>query len=83
GGTVVEADGATPILDAAESAGVLMPSGCRMGICMGCVVPLKEGAVRDLRNGALTVAVPGETGPGGVRIQTCISAAAGACHIDH
>jgi ferredoxin-NADP reductase len=83
GGTVVEADGATPILDAAENAGVLMPSGCRMGICMGCVVPMTEGAVRDLRNGALTVAVPGETGPGGVRIQTCINAAAGPCHIDH
>jgi ferredoxin-NADP reductase len=82
-GTVVEADGATPILDAAESAGVLMPSGCRMGICMGCVIPLKEGAVRDLRNGALTTAVPGETGPGGVPIQTCINAAAGPCTIDH
>ncbi|MDF1604242.1 ferredoxin reductase [Nocardioides sp. YIM 152315] len=83
GGTELDADGATPILDAAENAGVLMPSGCRMGICMGCVLPLKEGAVRDLRNGALTVAVPGETGPGGVPIQTCINAAAGPCHIDH
>lgn len=82
-GTVVDADGATPILDAAEGAGVLMPSGCRMGICMGCVLPLKEGAVRDLRNGAVTVAVPGETGPGGVLIQTCINAAAGECRIDH
>ena len=82
-GTTVEADGTTPILDAGENAGVLLPSGCRMGICFGCVVPLKEGAVRDLRNGELTVAVPGETGPGGVPIQTCISAAAGACHIDH
>jgi stearoyl-CoA 9-desaturase NADPH oxidoreductase len=81
-GREVEADGATPILDAAEGAGVLMPSGCRMGICMGCVIPLKSGAVRDLRNGALTVAVPGETGPAGVPIQTCISAAAGACLID-
>jgi ferredoxin-NADP reductase len=81
-GREVEADGATPILDAAEGAGVLMPSGCRMGICMGCVIPLKSGAVRDLRNGAITVAVPGETGPAGVPIQTCISAAAGACHID-
>ena len=39
-GTVVEADGATPLLDAGEAAGVLMPSGCRMGICLGCVVPL-------------------------------------------
>lgn len=83
GGTPLEADGATPILDVAENAGVLMPSGCRMGICMGCVLPLKEGAVRDLRNGALTTAVPGETGPGGVPIQTCISAAAGPCVIDH
>jgi ferredoxin-NADP reductase len=82
-GEPVEVDGATPILDAAESAGVLMPSGCRMGICMGCVLPLKEGAVRDLRNGEVTVARPGETGPGGVPIQTCVSTAAGACHIDH
>jgi ferredoxin-NADP reductase len=81
-GREIEADGATPILDAAEGAGVLMPSGCRMGICMGCVIPMKSGAVRDLRNGAITVAVPGETGPAGVPIQTCISAAAGACHID-
>ncbi|WP_182378018.1 ferredoxin reductase [Nocardioides sp. WS12] len=79
---VVEADGSTPILDAAESAGVLMPSGCRMGICMGCVLPMKSGAVRDLRTGVVTVAVPGETNPGGVPIQTCISAAAGDCHID-
>src|SRR6476469_8359063 len=78
-GTSVEADGATPILDAAESAGVLMPSGCRMGVCFGCVLPLREGAVRDLRNGQLTVAAPGD----GVIIQTCISAAAGACDIDN
>ncbi len=77
-GTVVESDGATPILDAGEDAGVLMPSGCRMGICFGCVLPLREGAVRDLRNGELTVATPGD----GVRIQTCVSAAAGACEID-
>ncbi|MEO7753971.1 MAG: ferredoxin reductase [Terracoccus sp.] len=82
-GAVVEADGATPILDAAEAAGVLMPSGCRMGICFGCVLPLKEGAVRDLRTGALTRATPGETEGRGVPIQTCISAAAGACVIDH
>jgi ferredoxin-NADP reductase len=78
-GTTLEADGATPILDAAEEAGVLMPSGCRMGICYGCVLPLREGAVRDLRNGELTTAAPGD----GVLIQTCVSAAAGACDIDH
>jgi len=78
-GVSLEADGSTPILDAAEEAGVLMPSGCRMGICFGCVLPLREGAVRDLRNGELTTAAPGD----GVVVQTCISAAAGACLIDH
>ena len=77
-GTVVEADGSTPILDAGEAAGVLMPSGCRMGICFGCVLPLREGAVRDLRNGEVTTAAPGD----GVLIQTCVSAAAGTCDID-
>jgi ferredoxin-NADP reductase len=82
-GTVLDADGATPILDVAEGAGVLMPSGCRMGICMGCVLPLKAGAVRDLRNGEVTVAVPGETGRSGVPVQTCINAAAGECSFDH
>ena len=78
-GRSLEADGATPILDAAEDAGLLMPSGCRMGICYGCVLPLREGAVRDLRNGEITTAAPGD----GVLVQTCISAAAGACDIDH
>ena len=81
-GAIVEADGATALLDAGEAAGVLMPSGCRMGVCFGCVIPLKEGAVRDLRNGAITTAIPGETNTGGVPIQTCISAAAGPCHLD-
>ena len=77
-GLTLEADGATPLLDAGEGAGVLMPSGCRMGICFGCVVPLRSGAVRDLRDGAVTTAAEGD----GVRIQTCISAAAGTCDID-
>jgi ferredoxin-NADP reductase len=74
----VDADGASPLLDAGEAAGVLMPSGCRMGICFGCVVPLRSGAVRDLRDGLVTTAAEGD----GVRIQTCISAAAGACDIE-
>jgi stearoyl-CoA 9-desaturase NADPH oxidoreductase len=78
-GTTVEADGATPILVAAEDAGVLMPSGCRMGICFSCVLPMREGAVRDLRNGEITTAAPGD----GVVIQTCISAAAGTCDLEH
>ena len=42
-GTEVECDGARPILEQAEDAGVLMPSGCRMGICYGCVLPMREG----------------------------------------
>ena len=74
----VDCDGARPILDHGEEAGVLMPSGCRMGICYGCVLPLREGAVRDLRTGELTTAVPGD----GVLVQTCISAAAGRCDLD-
>jgi ferredoxin-NADP reductase len=78
-GVTIDADGATPILDAAEDAGVLMPSGCRMGICYGCVLPMRTGAVRDLRNGDITTAAPGD----GVLIQTCVSAAAGACDLDH
>lgn len=76
--SVVEADGATPILDAAEDAGVLMPSGCRMGICFGCVLPLRRGSVRDLRDGQLTTAHEGDE----IRIQTCVSAAAGDCEIN-
>jgi len=77
-GVTLESGGATPLLDAGEEAGVLMPSGCRMGICFGCVVPLRDGAVRDLRNGEITTAEPQEP----VLIQTCVSAAAGACDLD-
>ncbi|MGE9809418.1 ferredoxin reductase [Janibacter sp. G1551] len=77
-GVEVDADGSTPLLDAGEDAGVLMPSGCRMGICYGCVVPLRRGVVRDLRDGSLTVAEDGDSIP----VQTCISAVAGACEID-
>ncbi len=78
GGPVVEADGATPLLDVGEAAGVLMPSGCRMGICFGCVLPLRAGAVRDLRTGTVTTAEPGD----GVKVQTCVTAAAGPCELE-
>ncbi|KAA0019497.1 ferredoxin reductase [Antrihabitans cavernicola] len=76
--TVLDVAGSQTLLDAGEAAGVLMPSGCRMGICFGCVAPLREGAVRDLRNGEITTAAPGD----GIQIQTCVSAAAGACDIE-
>jgi stearoyl-CoA 9-desaturase NADPH oxidoreductase len=78
-GTTLEASGSRPILEEAEDAGVLMPSGCRMGICYSCVLPLREGTVRDLRTGDITTAVEGD----GVRVQTCINAAAGSCTFDH
>ena len=73
----LECDGGRPILDIGEEAGVLMPSGCRMGICYGCVLPMREGAVRDLRTGEVTQALDGDN----VLVQTCISAAAGKCEI--
>jgi ferredoxin-NADP reductase len=76
--STIDVTGGQSLLDAGESAGVLMPSGCRMGICFGCVAPLRQGAVRDLRSGDITTAAPGD----GVVIQTCISAAAGACEIE-
>jgi ferredoxin-NADP reductase len=75
-GKTVTADGATPLLNVGEDAGVLMKSGCRMGICFGCVTPLKSGAVRDLRTGEITEGDPG------VLIQTCVSAAAGPCDLE-
>jgi ferredoxin-NADP reductase len=71
----VEADGDTPLLDVGEDAGVLMPSGCRMGICHSCLTPLRAGQIRDLRTGE----VHGEPGQ---LIQTCVSAAAGPVSLD-
>ncbi|REE98081.1 ferredoxin reductase [Thermomonospora umbrina] len=69
-GKTAEAEGGTPLLETGEAAGVLMPSGCRMGICRSCLTPLGEGTVRDLRTGELT---SGE----GKYIQTCISTPVG------
>jgi len=78
-GRAVDCGGASSILDAGEAAGLLMPSGCRMGICFSCVLPLHEGTVRDLRTGEITTAAPGD----GVLVQTCVTGAAGACRVDH
>jgi ferredoxin-NADP reductase len=74
-GVETEAAGGTPLLEAGENAGALLPSGCRMGICYSCVGRLRSGRVRDLRTGE----VHGEEGH---MIQTCVSAAAGAVQID-
>lgn len=75
-GTTMQVDGATSILQAAEVAGAVLPSGCRMGICFRCVVPLVEGAVSDLRTGELIVAADGVT------VQTCVNSSAGGCRLD-
>jgi stearoyl-CoA 9-desaturase NADPH oxidoreductase len=54
---------------------VLMPSGCRMGICHSCLTPLLAGQVRDLRTGEIH-------GEPGQLIQTCVSAAAGPVNLE-
>jgi stearoyl-CoA 9-desaturase NADPH oxidoreductase len=74
-GLETEADGGTPLLVVGENAGVLMPSGCRMGICYSCVTRLRSGRVRDLRSGE-------EHGDEGELIQTCVSAAAGNVEVE-
>ena len=77
-GRTADAEGAATLLATGEDAGVLMPSGCRMGICRGCVVPLLSGSGRDLRTGDTTTAVPGDAP---TYVQTCVSAAAGPCEL--
>lgn len=74
-GREVDADQATPLLAVGEDAGVVMPSGCRMGICFGCVIPLTYGQVRDLRTGQVH-------GDEGELVQTCVSAAATPIELD-
>jgi ferredoxin len=74
-GREAEADGGTPLLAVGESAGVLMPSGCRMGVCYGCVARLRSGRVRDIRTGRVH-------GDAGDMIQTCVSVAAGPVEIE-
>ena len=76
--TTVEADGATTLLEAGEQAGLALPFGCRMGICHTCVVPLRQGVVRDLRDGAEHSA----DGTSVEKIQTCVTAAAGDVVLD-
>ena len=73
-GKAADLDSATTILEAGEAAGITMPFGCRMGMCHTCVIPLRKGVVKDLRNGAEYQENQG--------IQTCITAAAGDCVLE-
>ena len=43
------------------------------------VVTMRDGAVRDLRSGDITVA---DESTDGTKIQTCVSAVAGRCDIE-
>lgn len=67
------ADGATTLLEAADRAGVALPSGCRIGICRTCVLTLDRGSAVDIRTGELH-----ETG---ARVQTCVCAPADDCEL--
>ncbi len=69
-GCEVEADGQTPLLLVAESAGLKPAHGCRMGICHSCDTMLISGCVRDLRTGAFV-------NESGIKVQLCVCAAAG------
>lgn len=71
----ISTDGTTTLLELGEEAGVLMPHGCRMGICRSCLVPLVSGQVRDLRDGEVR-ADEGEL------VQTCITTPVGPVHLD-
>lgn len=74
-GLSADVDGATTLLQAGERAGILMPFGCRIGICHTCVVPLIGGRVRDLRTGE-------EQSGDRQKIQTCVTTAAARCVLD-
>ncbi|ANY08491.1 ferredoxin reductase [Pseudonocardia sp. HH130630-07] len=78
-GTTVDVDGATTLLEAGESAEIDLPYGCRMGICHTCVVHLRSGTVRDLRDGSERRADPDTPAE---KVQTCVTAAAGDCVLE-
>jgi ferredoxin len=43
-----EADGATPLLQAAERAGIALPSSCRNGTCRTCMCQVLKGSAAHL-----------------------------------
>lgn len=74
-GVTAVADGATPLLEVAERAGLSPLHGCRIGVCHSCDATLLSGCVRDLRTGQ-RLDEPSS------RVQLCVSAAAGDVEID-
>jgi ferredoxin-NADP reductase len=63
------------ILFGGEQAGATLMFGCRMGVCHTCVGRLREGTIRDLRNGELTHA-------DGQMVRICINAPEGHVEVD-
>jgi stearoyl-CoA 9-desaturase NADPH oxidoreductase len=63
------------ILFGGEQAGAKLMFGCRMGVCHTCVGRLREGTIRDLRNGELTQA-------DGQMVRICINAPEGHVEVD-
>jgi stearoyl-CoA 9-desaturase NADPH oxidoreductase len=70
-----ECSAGVSILVGGEQAGAELPFGCRMGICHTCVGRLQDGAVRDLRTGAIEQA-------SGQMVRVCINAPEGHVEID-
>jgi stearoyl-CoA 9-desaturase NADPH oxidoreductase len=73
--TKAECDSGVSILVGGEEAGAKLQFGCRMGICHTCVGRLQDGAVRDLRTGAVERA-------SGQMIRVCINAPEGHVEVD-
>jgi stearoyl-CoA 9-desaturase NADPH oxidoreductase len=74
-GITADAGPGIALLAAGESAGALLPNGCRMGICHTCVGRLRSGGVCDLRTGEMHD-TPGQS------VRTCVSGAAGDVEIE-
>ena len=73
--TKAECGPGVSILVGGEEAGANLAFGCRMGICHTCVGRLQDGAVRDIRTGAVENA-------SGQMIRVCVSAPEGHIEID-
>lgn len=51
-GGAVEINGATTLLEAAEEAGIRVPTGCERGLCRACVTPKLSGTTKGEGDGA-------------------------------
>lgn len=75
--STIEVASDEPILDAAESAGVTLPYGCRAGHCISCAARLVQGDVEQSKGVALT---PAQEAQGYVLL--CIATPRSECVVD-